>query len=94
MSRTGVSQGDTADSLLARPSHPPPSDLDDACNLLLCQHLQHCAPGLLHSDNNTRLTIWLQTTLVGARFAQKCDNRTSGSHTPSFEIPWLPHTKR
>jgi hypothetical protein len=33
----------------------------DVCNLLLRRHLQQRAPSLLHSDNNTRMTIWLQT---------------------------------
>ena len=27
---------------------------DDVRNLLLRQHLQHCEPSLLHSDNNTK----------------------------------------
>src|SRR5271167_2569928 len=70
---------------------PAPSHLP--CNLLLRLHLQHCAPSLLHSDNNTTITIWLQTMLLWALFPQKCDNRTSGQHLQFPEPMGTTHKK-
>src|SRR5271157_6076903 len=61
-----------------------PTTSRDRCNLLYCRNLRRYAPGLLHSDNNITLMIWLQSTLYGALFRQKCDNRSERKAFPPF----------